>query len=49
MYNKDLVLTPTGTETTPDPYNIRIIDDGQTLCLGNYEVSCDAILDEFGQ
>lgn len=33
----------------PDPYNIKIIDCGQTLALGEYEAAADAILYEFGR
>ena len=33
----------------PDPYNIKIIDYGQTLVLGEYEAAADAIVYEFGK
>jgi hypothetical protein len=50
--NKEIYIplvwfTPSGDGTTPDLHNISIIDGGQTLCLGKYEVSCDAILEEW--
>lgn len=42
-------FAPSGTGTIPDPNNIRIADNGQTLCLGEYEVCCDAISDGFAE
>lgn len=40
-------FTPSGTGLKPEPENIKIIDNGQTLVLGKYEAAVDYMLQEW--
>ena len=40
-------FTYTNSGPRPDPFNLKIADGGQTLCLGDYEAAADAIREEY--
>lgn len=40
-------FTYTNSGLRPDPFNLKITDGGQTLCLGDYEAAADAIREEY--